>query len=43
MYDVMNFGCIPVVLSDDLVWAFSIETGGYFNTSSFAIHLPQKV
>eukprot|EP01034_Spumella_vulgaris_P033223 gene33223-40994_t len=23
MYDVMNFGCIPVILSDDLLWAYT--------------------
>ena len=23
MYDVMNYGCVPVVLSDDLIWAFA--------------------
>ncbi len=30
MYDVMNYGCIPVILSDELVWAFSKETGNIF-------------
>ena len=43
MYDVLNFGCIPVVLSDDLVWAFSDQTGGMLNHSLFAIQLPQSV
>jgi hypothetical protein len=43
MYDVLNFGCIPVVLSDDLVWAFSDQTGGTLNHSLFAIHIPQSV
>ena len=43
MYDVINFGCIPVVLSDDLIWAFSDQSFGPFKHSSFALHLPQNV
>jgi hypothetical protein len=43
MYDVLNFGCIPVVLSDELVWAFSNKTGGPLHPSTFAIALPQSV
>jgi hypothetical protein len=43
MYDVLNFGCIPVVLSDDLVWAFSLQTGGFLNHSHFSIQIPQCV
>lgn len=43
MYDVLNFGCIPVVLSDDLVWAFTDQTGGLMNHADFAIQLPQSV
>lgn len=43
MYDVMNFGCIPVVLSDDLLWAFSQQSGGPLDHASFAIHMPQAV
>ena len=43
MYDVLNFGCIPVVLSDELVWAFSDETNGPLNHSSFSVKLPQSV
>lgn len=43
MYDVLNFGCIPVVLSDDLVWAFSDQTGGSMNHGDFAIQMPQSV
>lgn len=43
MYDVLNFGCIPVVLSDELVWAFSNETGGPLHPSAFAITVPQSV
>ena len=39
----MNFGCIPVVLSDDLVWAFSHVTNGAFDHLNFSIHLPQQV
>jgi hypothetical protein len=43
MYDVINFGCIPVVLSDDLVWAFSDQTNGPFYHRMFALHFPQIV
>lgn len=43
MYDVVNFGCIPIVLSDDLVWAFTHQTGGSIDHSSFSIQMPQAV
>ena len=43
MYDVINFGCIPIVLSDDLVWAFTHQTGGSIDHSSFSIQMPQAV
>jgi hypothetical protein len=43
MYDVLNFGCIPVILSDDLVWAYSDQTGGHLNHSNFSIQMPQSV
>ena len=43
MYDVLNFGCIPVILSDDLVYAYSLEAGGNVSTADFAIRLPQRV
>jgi hypothetical protein len=43
MYDVLNFGCIPVVISDDLIWAFSEQTGGPLNHSTFSLQLPQSV
>jgi Exostosin family len=43
MYDVMNFGCIPVVLSDDLLWAFSQQSGGPLDHTSFSIQMPQAV
>jgi hypothetical protein len=43
MYDVMNFGCIPVVLSDDLVWAYDSFTGGTLNRSTFSFQMPQAV
>lgn len=43
MYDVLNFGCIPVVLSDDLIWAFSDQSGGPLNHSEFSIQIPQSV
>eukprot|EP01039_Chlorochromonas_danica_P004619 gene4619-5062_t len=43
MYDVLNFGCVPVVLSDDLVWALSDQTGGPLNHSLFSIQIPQSI
>jgi antitoxin component HigA of HigAB toxin-antitoxin module len=43
MYDVLNFGCVPVVLSDDLVWAYSDQTGGPLNHTEFSIQIPQSV
>ena len=41
-YDVMNFGCIPVVLSDEMLYAFTHVTGGGVNEGNFSIRLPQK-
>lgn len=43
MYDVMHFGCVPVVLSDDLIWAYVSTSGGILKQSSFSIQLPQAV
>jgi hypothetical protein len=43
MYDVLNFGCIPVVLSDDLVWAYSRHVGGPVDPELFMIQIPQIV
>lgn len=43
MYDAMNMGCVPVVLSDDIVWAYSTSTGGLLDPKYFSISLPQKV
>jgi hypothetical protein len=43
MYDALHVGCVPVVLSDDLVWAFSPATGGSLLPHSFSLALPQKV
>lgn len=42
-YILPQHGCVPVVLSDDLVWAYSTETGGFLDPDSFSIQLPQKV
>jgi len=39
----LNFGCVPVVLSDDLVWALSDQTGGPLNHSSFSFQIPQSI
>ena len=43
MYDVLNFLCIPVILSDDIIYAFSDQSGGPFNHSLFSIQLPQSL
>ena len=43
MYDVLNFGCIPVVLSDDLIWAYSDQSGGPLNHTDFSLQMPQSV
>lgn len=43
MYDVLNFGCIPVVISDDLVWAFSGDSGGLLEPKHFSLTVPQIV
>lgn len=43
MYDVLNFGCVPVVLSDDLVWAYSDQTNGPLDHRSFSVQMPQSV
>jgi hypothetical protein len=41
---VMKFGCVPVVLSDELAWAFEEGSlGGSIKTSQFALQFPQKV
>jgi len=39
---LLQYGCIPVVLSDDLVWAYSTEAGGPLDPSTFSIQLPQS-
>jgi hypothetical protein len=43
MYDVLNAVCIPVVLSDDLVWAFSTDSGSALDPARFSLQLPQSV
>jgi hypothetical protein len=43
MYDAMNLGCVPVVLSDDLLWAYSPDAGGDIDPAMFSIRLPQRV
>ena len=43
MYDVLNFGCIPVVVSDDLVWAYSEDVGGWLQPTHFALQIPQII
>jgi hypothetical protein len=43
MYDVLNFNCIPVVISDDIVWAFSVQTGGKIDPTTYSIQIPQCI
>lgn len=43
MYDVLNFGCIPVILSDDLVWAYTKKTGGPLDQNEFSLQFPQSI
>jgi len=43
MYDAMNLGCVPVLLSDDAVWAYSKLTGGTLRPPLFSVRLPQKI
>lgn len=43
MYDTLNFGCIPVILSDDVLWAYNIQSGGPLDPSLFSIQLPQSI
>ena len=39
----MHFGCIPIILSDDLVYAYTHLTGGDINETMFSIRLPQSI
>jgi hypothetical protein len=43
MYDVMNFGCIPVVLSDEMLFSFTEEAGGGVREANFTLRFPQNV
>ena len=42
-YDSIIAGCVPVVASDDALWAFSNEAGldGPLDPSEFALHVPE--
>ena len=42
-YDAVIAGCVPVVASDDALWAFSNEAGldGPLDPSEFALHVPE--
>lgn len=39
MYDAVNLGCIPVLLSDDAVWAFPASV----DPALFSLQLPQAI
>ncbi len=39
---LLQFGCIPVLLSDDALWAYSIQSGGPIDPALFSITLPQR-
>ena len=43
MYDVMFYGCIPVILSDELVYAYSNTTGGVLDHTSYTIQFSQNI
>ena len=43
MYDVMFYGCIPVILSDQLVYAYSNTTGGRLDHTSYTIQFSQNI
>ena len=40
-FDVLflQFGCIPVILSDDVVFAFSRESGGPLDAALFSLQV----
>lgn len=43
-YDALLAGCVPVVLSDDALWAFSKEHGfGELDETQFALRIPEAV
>ena len=35
----LQFGCIPVILSDDVVFAFSRESGGPLDAALFSLQV----
>ena len=41
-YEMMLFGCIPLLLGDDMVYAFTQEAGGETPSNEFIVQLPQK-
>ena len=43
-YDAVIAGCVPVVASDDALWAFSNEVGldGPLDPAAFALHVPRR-
>lgn len=44
MFEALSYGCIPVLLSDEIVWPFTDVIGGYsMKESEFTIRLPQSI
>ena len=43
-YSMIEKGCIPVLLADDLVFAYTYQAGGInFNETDFSVRLPQDI
>ena len=40
-YDAILTGCIPVIVSDDLMYAYSTENGGNLNPHDFSVQLSE--
>ena len=41
-YDAILTGCIPVIVSDDLMYAYSTENQGTLNPADFSVQLSEK-
>jgi hypothetical protein len=42
-YEMLLFGCIPVLLGDDMVYAFTKEAGMNISLDDFVVQLPQSI